>query len=310
MLKKKIIKKLGIIFACLVVIQIVILFPKNNEEFTIKTNATTGVIYLLDNNQYVSRLEIIYNATSTEKLISEMIDILTINNAKSIKIRDGFSPIIPESTKLLSCSVEESQANLNFSKEFLTINKDLEERMIEAIVYTVTSLKKIDRVKIMIEDKILEKLPHSQKQLPIIIDRSIGINKKYDITTLANIKETTIYYLAKNNDYIYYVPVTKYSNENKEKIEIIIDELKSSSVYNTNLISYLNDETKLISYEMLDRTFLLNFNDAILADINSTNIIEEVAYSINMSINETYNLDNVIYYVEDNIIDNYFLARG
>lgn len=143
-----------------------------------------------------------------------------------------------------------------------------------------------------------------------MIDRSIGINKEYDITTLANIKETIIYYLAKKNNYIYYIPVTKYTNSSKEKIEIIIDELKSSSTYNTNLISYINEETKLISYELLDKSLILNFNNGILADIDSTNIIEEVAYTINLSIEENYDVDAILYYADGYAVANYFLPRG
>ena len=40
-------------------------------------------------------------------------------------------------------------------------------------------------------------------------------------------KETgvTVYYLNKNNNYFYYVPVTRMVNDDREKIKIIIDEL-------------------------------------------------------------------------------------
>ena len=46
---------------------------------------------------------------------------------------------------------------------------------------------------------------------------------------------------------------------------------------------------------------ILNFNDSILADINSNNIIEEVTYTINLSVQENYDVNNVIYYVDDQV---------
>ena len=116
--------------------------------------------------------------------------------------------------------------------------------------------------------------------------------------------------MSKKDEYLYYIPVTKYTNTEKEKVEIIIDELKSSSTYNTNLISYINEETKLINYELLDKSLILNFNEQILSDINSSNIIEEVTYAINLSVQENYDINNVSYSVNDNIINNYFLLLG
>ena len=311
MLKRKFLKKVWIAISCLIVIQIVAMFPKNDDkDFTIKPSSSTGIIYLLDDNNYVSRLEIMYNATKKEDLVREIISILTINSDKSVRIRSGFTPIIPENTELLDLKIEDEQVTLNFSKDILLIDEELEEKMIEAIVYSITSIDGINYVKLLVENQALEKLPHSSKKLPDVLDRSMGINKEYDIETLSNIKETTIYYLARNNDYTYYIPVTKYSNDTKEKIEIIIDELKSSSTYNTNLISYLNEETELINYELLDSSMILNFNDSILADINSNNIIEEVTYTINLSVQENYDVNNVIYYVDDQVNANYFLPRG
>ena len=58
--------------------------------------------------------------------------------------------------------------------------------------------------------------------------------------------KTTIYYISHKKDYIYYVPVTKVSNDNREKIEIIINELSSYNTYTTSLKSYLNADTVLL----------------------------------------------------------------
>lgn len=310
MLKKKIFKRISIIIACLIVVELIILFPKSETDYSLTSSNTNGIIYLLDDNNFVARLDIVYETTTTKGLIKEIIDILTINNKKSLKVRDGFYPLIPENTKLLDFDIKDDIVTLNFSNNLLNISKEFEEKMIEAIVYSVTSLKNINGVTIKVEDKLLEKLPHSSKKLPDVIDRDFKINKEYDIKTLNNIKETTIYYLAKKDNYLYYIPVTKYTNTNKEKIEIIIDELKSSSTYNTNLISYINEETKLINHEILDKSLILNFNDQILSDINSSNIIEEVTYAINLSVQENYDIDNIMYYINNNVIENYFFPRG
>ena len=156
--------------------------------------------------------------------------------------------------------------------------------MIESIVYSITSLDNIKYVSIYVEGNILDMLPNSKIKLNTVLDRSIGINKEFNIDNIFNTTKTTIYYLSKYKDYYYYVPVTKVYNNNINKIEVIIKELSSSKLLNTNLISYLNNNTELLSYNETDKTLLLNFKEGILEDINTNNILEEVTYSINLSI--------------------------
>lgn len=310
MLKRKLLKKIGLLLSCLIVVEIILLYPKEETTISLKSEEETGVIYMLDENNYVARLDYMFTATSNKGKIKEIIDILTINNKNTLKIREGFKAIIPENTKLISMEIKKDLVCLNFSSEILNVDEKYEEKLVEALIYSITALKDINKISLAINGKRMEKLPRSNKKLEEILDRSYKINKEYDLKSMHNISEVTVYYLAKKNDYLYYIPVTKYTNNEKEKVEIIIDELKSSSTYNTNLISYINEETKLINYELLDKSLILNFNEQILSDINSSNIIEEVTYAINLSVQENYDIENVSYSINDNIISNYFLLLG
>ena len=167
------------------------------------------------------------------------------------------------------------------------------------------NLDNIKYVSIFVEGKIFNKLPNSNKKINTVLDRNIGINKEYNISNITNTTKTTIYYLSKYNDFYYYVPVTKIQNEDSSKIEIIIKELTSSNLLNTNLISYLNSNTELLSYNETDKSLFLNFNENILEDINTNNILEEVSYSINLSIKDNYDVNNVVYYVNDKVISTF-----
>ena len=98
------------------------------------------------------------------------------------------------------------------------------------------------------------------------------------------------------------MPVTKVTNDNRNKIEIIIDEMSSSNVYKHNLMSYLNSNTEIISVDQTDNELTVNFNSAIFNDINTKDILEEVIYTISMSINDNYDVETVIFNVENNEI--------
>ena len=253
-------------------------------------------IYLLDQNNYLGCTKILIENSDIEKKARELLESLVIGGKKENLIPSGFKPLLSPNTKINNIAYKDNVIKVDFSKELLENN---EEKAIEAIVYTLTSIKDIKYVIIYIEGSILTKLPKSNITLPTTLDRSFGINKEYNINSNKSITKTTIYYISKFNDKEYYVPVTKINNDKREKIEIIIDELSSHSVYGSNLMSYLNSNTKVLSVNNENNTLTINFNDAIYNDISEKEILEEVIYTISMSINDNYGINRVNFNVND-----------
>ena len=309
MLKKSLMKKIFLILSCLFIIFILYLFPKKESENTPITTTEeilTTSIYLLDSNDYVSRVNVVISEKKLIEKAREIISYLTIGSKNTSYIKEGFTPIIPKNTKILSIDVDSNLIKINFSKDFYKIEEENEEKMLSAIIYSLTTLEGIEKVSIYIEDSLLIKLPKSGKLLSATLDRSYGINKIHDITSIKGSTSTTIYYLSKYKDYYYYVPVTVINNEKKEKIEVIITELTSKTMYQTNLISYLTD-SKQISYEVTDEYMLIKLSEELYADLNNSNLMESVVYSMNLSIKENYNIKTVMYMTEEIILNTYFI---
>ena len=141
-------------------------------------------------------------------------------------------------------------------------------------------------------------LNSSKKNVTQPFTRKDGINKKYDVTNYKDVNKTTVYYVSKANNDFYYVPITRVNNDKRDKIKIIIDELTSSHIYETNLMSFLNYNAKLMSYSFDDDKVLLNFNDYLFDDANEKSILEEVVYSICLSIRDNYDINEVIFLVD------------
>ncbi|CDF12227.1 gerM protein [Mycoplasma sp. CAG:776] len=311
MLKKSALRRIMVSTLALVIAGVLYFFPNNEENIPLVQNieyvsANETPIYLLNPDLYVVRTNMATQNTDSLQLIKELVEGLTIGNDKKEYISEHFSQIIPKNTKIIDISLENGLLKLNFSKELLNVSKDLEEKMIEAIVYTLTEVKGVDEIMIFVEGSKLEMLPQSNVKLPNTLDRGYGINKVYDITSIKDLTKTTVYYIGEFDDFIYYVPVTKISNEQEQnKIEIIIDELKSSPIYETNLMSYLASSVELENYEELENQITLSFNNAIFDDFDEKNILEEVKYSISLSIQDTLNVDEVIFKVDDEIIETF-----
>lgn len=301
MLRRKLIKRVSLILSILVAVYVILMFPTTKDvNYNIISKSSNGVIYLLNKDNYLSRLEMVYESKDDINKIYEILDLVTIESDSSYKIKNDFYGYIPRNTKILDLYIDDNILYIDFSRDILNY-KD-KEKMLEGITYSITSNIDINFIKLLVNgDDIL---------YDGYLDRSIRINKEYNVNSLNDITSTTIYYPAKENDIDYFIPVTKVDNNKNEKIEIIIDELKSSSSYNTNIVSFIDESTQLIDYQLLDNTLLLNFNKSILGDINTNSLLEEVTYSINLSINDNYNVDSVMYTVEDDLISNYFLLLG
>ena len=297
MLKKRALRKMLLTTFSVFTLLVICVIPSKVEENYLNpkmdieyvTSLGTNEIYLLGSNKYLVKTNVLLNEQTIETKIKSIIEYLTIN--KSEKLPVGLKGVIPDTTVLNSVVVNEGVATLDFSKELLNVTKNLEERVIEAIVYSVTNLNEIKGVTILINGERIEKLPQSGKQLPEVITRDFGINKVYDIDNRNGIQKVTLYYLDDINNNRYYVPVTKYMNDDREKINIIIDQLSSNYIYDSNLISLLREDTELINYQIEDELMLLNFNNNIF---NSEKLLEEVSYSLAYSIFDNYNVNTVL----------------
>ena len=310
MLKRMILKKITITALTLFILLLIYLMPTNkinnrnldvkqNLEYTYTNDLET--IYLLDYNDYVARTFIKgCSCSSAVDKASDLLQGLIVEGKKSNIIPNGFKAIIPSGTRVLALNLDKGVLTIDFSKEILEINKKYEEKMLESLIYTLTSINGIDSVKILVEGEELKQLPNSNKQLPSLLDRDYGINKVYNLTGTNNIDSYTVFYVNEFNDNYYYVPVTKYINNDKlDKIKIIIEELTSNPVYESNLMSFLNVNTKLLDYEIKDDVIKLNFNNLILSDIMGNSILEEVIYTISLSVSNELDVKEVIFMVEN-----------
>lgn len=302
MIKKSSIRRICVATLALFILLIIYFFPNNDvsiKEHLSYIKNDEMPIFLIDNKDYVARTSIVKSSKNINDQIKEIIETLTINSQKSNYIRDGFKPIIPKDTKVLDLKLDSEILTINFSKEFLNVSKENEDKMIEALIYSLTEIKEIKKIKILVENNNFTTLPNSNKKLPEYLDKNYGINKIYNLDSLKETSKTTIYYLSKNKDYYYYVPVTKVSNEKLERVEIIIKELKSTPIYHTNLISYLASSTSMTNYELLESTISLSFNNYLIANLKDDAVLEEVKYSIALSLRDTYGINKVIFNIPD-----------
>lgn len=299
-------RKIAVASSLLIIIFLLYLIPTNNLEVSPNKQIleyvdykSINTAYLLNDDDYLVGVNIGTLSVDINDISSNLIEAMVIDGKNKDIIPRGLRSLIPKNTKVLNLELRDKILYINFSKEFYNLKKEDEEKIVEALVYSLTSIDGIEKISISIDGSKLRELPFSKKILPEYLDRNFGINKEYEISTLNNIDSYTLYYVSNINDELYYVPVTKYLDKKNDKIKVIIDELASSLIYETNLMSFLDSNAKLLDYEINDDNVILNFNSFILSDMESNQILEEVVYTIGLSITDEYLKDEVIFKVND-----------
>ena len=268
-------------------------------EIESATGLATDNIYLLNSDGYLVKSRILLESSDLEKKIREILGQLTVQDDNYFP--KGLFPYIPKNTKILNVLCGEKQVSIDFSKEFLDMSVDLEKQIISGIVYSILDLDDINEVILLVEGQVLKEYPNTHEELPSPLTRDIGINKEYHITSRNDISKVVVYYLSEIDDDLYYVPVTKYVNDERDKIKIIIDELSSSYIYEANLMSFLHSNVELLDYYEQENVLFLNFNDYLFDSTDK--VLEEVLYSIAYSVFANYDVSTVMFEVNDQHID-------
>lgn len=297
---KKYIKNKIVVYTLILILLCLFYFVPTGETFEIEIvndnkNYDKNVVYLLDDDNYVSQVITYFDNSSVTEDIKNKINIL-IHGDNNL---NNFYSLIPKTTILKNVKVDKDNVYLDFNKDILNVNEYMEESMIESIIYTLTETNGINNIYINVDGEPLKELPNSKKEMPYPLTRDYGINKKYDLTSFNDIDKTTIFFAKTNEEFTYYVPVTKISNTSSDKIDIIIEELKSTVNSQDNLNSYINNNVKLVSKEINDEKINLVFNNYIFSDLNNKTILEEVKYIISESIFENYDVKEVSFSTEN-----------
>lgn len=306
MLKSRAIRKIFITTLSLFVFMVIYSIPSLETTYTLKTNleieSTTGLatdnIYLLNDDGYLVKSRVLLESTKIEDKVKELLDYLIIK--KDNYFPKGLFPYIPKDTKVLNVLCGDGKITIDFSKEFYDLKVDSEKQVISGIVYSILDLDDIEEVILLVEGEVLDEYPNTHEKIKSPLTKSIGINEEYNLTSRDDISKVVIYYLTPINQDLYYVPVTKFVNDDRDKIKIIIDELSSSYIYESNLMSFLHSNVELLDYYEQENVLFLNFNHYLFD--NNDKVLEEVLYSISYSVFDNYDVSMVMFEVDNEYV--------
>ena len=306
MLKSKAIRKIFITTLSLFIFLFVYSLPTLDDSYVLRTNleieSTTGLatdnIYLLNEDGYLVKSRVLLEGTTLEDKIKEILEQLIISDDNHFP--KGLFAYIPKNTKVLNVLCGEGKVTVDFSSQFLDMGVHEEKQIISGIVFSILDLDDIEEVIILVEGTILSEYPNTKEKLSSPLNKNIGINQEYALTSREDVSKVVIYYLSRINDEMYYVPVTKDLNDSRDKIKIIIDELSTSYIYEPNLMSFLHSKVELLDYYEQENVLFLNFNKFLFD--SEDKVLEEVLYSISYSVFDNYDVSMVMFEVDNQYV--------
>ncbi|RFB17728.1 sporulation protein [Bacillus sp. HNG] len=242
-------------------------------------------LYLIDANGLVVPYTV--DLPKQNAAAKQVLEYLVAGGPLNEILPDGFRAVIPQDTEV-SVNLKDGTITADFSKEFQTYSPEDEEKILQAITWTLTQFENVNNVVISVNGYKLEEMPVNGTPIPADLSRADGINMdNSDVVDITNSRPVTLYFFAQNEEGDYYVPVTKrIENTGDDRVSAVVNALINGPNMSSNLISDIHQDVKLLSAKMDDGKVTLDFNEAIYGAFNEKMISNHVINSLVLSLTE------------------------
>lgn len=277
MLRKNALKKIFVSsLSCLIILSIYMIPGienkiKYSDRIVYKTLNDSYCIYALNSDNFLIRYPVKIDEKSKEGIIRTL-----IFKSKYYVFPTGIKNSIGRNLKIEDISFNDNDAIIN-------VNRMIDGKELESFIYSIFSIKNIDGIKLLINGKNINDIDSS---FPKIFYREFGINKKYNIESRNDISKVILYYKFNINNNSYIVPVTKYVNDKRNKIDIVIDKLSYNYIYEDNLITTIKN-INIGDYKII--------NDVLYIDLDDFKVNKKDLYLLNYSLFSNSSVRKIIY---------------
>lgn len=229
------------------------------------TKTVDRQLFLIDANGHVTPQT--FKLPNVQSPANEVLKYLVKDGPVSEMLPDGFQAVLPAGTTFtLNLDPKDGTLTVDFSKDFTHYKAKDEEKMLEALTWTLTQFDSVKRVKLSVNGKALSEMPVAKTPIDRNgLTRADGINVTLgNVVDITGSDSVTVYYLSQNdNGDSYYVPVTQRVKSTDDLLTAKVDALINPPASDPTLISPFNssDVALMGKPEVKDGVVTLNFND-------------------------------------------------
>lgn len=259
-----------------------------NEEATEEVIMTE--LYLMDKNGYVVPQTL--PLPKTESVAKQALEYLVQDGPVTEILPNGFAAVLPIDTQV-DVDIKDKTAIVNFSNEFKNYQPENEQKILQAVTWTLTQFDSIENVKLQLNGHELNEMPVAGTPIGDKVSRANGINiDTTDVVDITNTKAATVYFVAGDEGTHYYVPVTRRVERND--IEGIVTELVNGPSYFSALLNDFSPDVKLLDEPTVtDGKVTLNFNESIYGSFEEKIISQHLLNTLVLSLTEQRGIESV-----------------
>lgn len=152
-------------------------------------------LYLIDANGLVVPYTV--DLPKQNAAAKQVLEYLVAGGPLNEILPDGFRAVIPQDTEV-SVNLKDGTITADFSKEFQTYSPEDEEKILQAITWTLTQFENVNNVVISVNGYKLEEMPVNGTPIPADLSRADGINMdNSDVVDITNSRPVTLYFCTK-----------------------------------------------------------------------------------------------------------------
>ncbi|MCE7793438.1 GerMN domain-containing protein [Salipaludibacillus sp. CUR1] len=251
-------------------------------------------VYLVDRNGMVApqSMSLILGDNEVKNLVESLVQEGPVTEL----LPNGFQAVLPAGTEVLDTKrSKDGTVTVDFNDSFSDYHPSQEMQVLQSLTWTLTELEGIDRVQLKMNGEDLDAMPQNNTPLGQGYTRDHGINLEMnDQADLTATDSVIVYFLSQTEDETYYVPVTRRISQNEDKYEAIVNELLEGPDYMSRLLTDFRQEAELLEKpDYADGTVTLNFNEALLSQLEGTAVSENVLNMIVLSLTEQEGVERV-----------------
>ncbi|MEK8131304.1 GerMN domain-containing protein [Paenibacillus filicis] len=229
-------------------------------------NPMSLTVYAKDERGFVAPVTVqIEKAVDTAK---KALEYMVSGGPSEGRMPAGFTALLPKGTEVKGINVISDQklAIVDFSKAFNDYNAQDERKILEAVTWTLTGYPTVEKVQIRVEGAAIKEMPVDGTPLDEPLSRTMGINlEKPESVEYGQATPVTLYFLSHNQeDYQYYVPVTRLIKRTDQVAEAVIQQLIVGPDQHKGLAAVLNAGSELLNITSSDEVITVNFSDKML----------------------------------------------
>lgn len=227
-------------------------------------NPMQVTVYAKDEKGFVAPIAL--QVEKTEGTAKRALEYMVEGGPSQGQLPAGFTSLLPKGTEIKGISIKDKLAIVDFSNSFTDYNLQDERKILEAVTWTVTSFPTVDKVQIRVEGKALKEMPVGGTPMDEALTRAMGINlEKPEHVEYGQATPVTLYFLNKNQEeYSYYVPVTRLINRTDEVAEAVVQQLIAGPDEKKGLAAVMSPGAELLKVSKAEDIITVNFSDTML----------------------------------------------